>query len=78
MKKPVAETTDVRALLAELERLGTTKRRDDLAPRYGIHTAKAFGTTMPDIQALARRLGRDSALAAGLWEIGRASCRERV
>ena len=70
MKKPVAETTDVRALLAELERLGTTKRRDDLAPRYGIHTAKAFGTTMPDIQALARRLGRDSALAAGLWKTG--------
>ena len=61
---------DVRALLAELERLGSTKRRDDLGPRYGIHTAKAFGTTMPDIQAIARRTGRDPALAGALWKTG--------
>ena len=70
MKRPAAKGMNVRSLLAELKRLGSTKRRDDLAPRYGIHTAKAFGTTMPDIQGLARRIGRDPVVAAALWETG--------
>ena len=76
MKKPAATAArppvkeQVRTLLAELERLGSKKRRAEMATRYGIHTDKAFGTTMADMQKIARRTGRDHALAAALWETG--------
>jgi 3-methyladenine DNA glycosylase AlkD len=58
----------VAALLAELERLGTAARREEMEPRYGIATDRAFGTAMSDMQKIARRVGRDHALAAALWE----------
>jgi 3-methyladenine DNA glycosylase AlkD len=59
----------VRSLLRELERLGSEKRREEMSPRFGIHTElKAFGTTMADMQKIARRVGRDHALAAALWD----------
>jgi len=58
----------VRSLIAELERLGTPARREEMEPRYGIATDKAFGTAMSDMQKMARRIGRDHALAAALWE----------
>ena len=66
---PVAE--EVGSLLAELGRLGSKKRRDEMASRYGIHTKmQAFGVAMADMQKIARRSGRDHALAAALWETG--------
>ena len=77
MKNPVAKTKsppsgEIRALLAELKRLGSAKWRDEMAERYGIRTGttKVFGTTMADIQKIARRVGRDHARAAALWESG--------
>ena len=50
-------------LLTELERLGTKKRREEMATRYGIHAKKAWGVSMSDMQKLAKRTGRDHALA---------------
>ena len=41
-----------------------------MAPRYGIVTDKAIGVPMARIQAVAKALGRDHALAAALWETG--------
>ena len=41
-----------------------------MAPRYGIVTDKAIGVPMAKIQAVAKALGRDHALAAALWETG--------
>jgi 3-methyladenine DNA glycosylase AlkD len=39
--------------------------------RYGINTARAVGGwRLPDLQALARRIGRDHRLAAQLWRSG--------
>ena len=61
---------NVQPLLVELESLSTAKRRDEMGPRYGIHTDKAFGVSMADLQKIARRIGRDHALAAALWETG--------
>ena len=60
----------VALLLAELKRLGTRQRREEMATRYGIHTSKAFGVAMSEMQKIARRLGRDHALAAALWNTG--------
>lgn len=60
----------VHALVAELGRLGTKKRREEMGPRYGIHTEKAFGVSMAAMQKLAKCVGRDHALAAALWKTG--------
>lgn len=38
--------------------------------RYGIDTRRALGVTVTELRALARRLGRDHQLAAGLWDSG--------
>jgi 3-methyladenine DNA glycosylase AlkD len=59
----------VAAALAWLEHRGTRTHRDGLT-RYAIHTDKAFGVPMADIQALGKRLGRRQALAAPLWASG--------
>jgi 3-methyladenine DNA glycosylase AlkD len=62
--------TDAKAVLRELEQLGDARTRDGLQPRYGITAPKAFGVPMARIQSLAKRLGRDHALAQALWQTG--------
>jgi 3-methyladenine DNA glycosylase AlkD len=75
-RKPAAATpaprdvdAQVRLALAWLERRGSKKNRDGMA-RYGIVAKKAFGVSMATMQTLARRLGRDHALAQALWRTG--------
>jgi 3-methyladenine DNA glycosylase AlkD len=57
------------AALAELEQMSTEHDRENLA-RFGITAPKAFGVSMANIQALAKRLGRSHDLAAALWDTG--------
>ena len=59
----------VREALAALEASSTKRDRDNLA-RFGITAKKAFGVSMANIQALAKRLGRSHELAAALWKTG--------
>lgn len=59
----------VRQSLASLEQMRTRKDRDNLK-RFGIDAEQAFGVSMANIQRLAKRLGRDHALAAALWKTG--------
>jgi 3-methyladenine DNA glycosylase AlkD len=59
----------VQAALAALEEMSTAHDRENLA-RFGITASKAFGVSMANVQALAKRLGRDHELAAALWETG--------
>jgi 3-methyladenine DNA glycosylase AlkD len=59
----------VTEVLAWLERRGTARNRDGMA-RYGIVAPKVFGVSMATMQSLAKRLGRDHALAQALWETG--------
>ena len=56
--------------LAALEAEASPQIRADMAPRYGIVTDNALGVPMARMQAIAKRLGRDHALAAALWETG--------
>jgi 3-methyladenine DNA glycosylase AlkD len=60
----------VAGVLAELKKLGDPGTRDELGTRYGITAAKAFGVSMAKIQSLAKRIGRDHALARALWDTG--------
>jgi 3-methyladenine DNA glycosylase AlkD len=67
---PATTEERVAAALAALEADASPKIRDEMAPRYGIVTDRAFGVPMAKMQALARRLGRDHALAEALWASG--------
>jgi 3-methyladenine DNA glycosylase AlkD len=57
------------AVLAELRALGSEENRAGQA-RFGINTTRAFGVSMVSLRPLARRLKRNHALAASLWESG--------
>ncbi len=61
---------DVQAALAWLEKHGTARYRDQLSARFAIHTEKACGTSMTDVKALARTIGKDHELAQALWNTG--------
>ena len=65
-------TTDHRLALAlaTLEAHASPKVRAEMAPHYGIVTDRAMGVPMARMQALAKDLGRDHALAAALWASG--------
>ena len=58
------------AALAALEAHASPKVRADMGPRYGIVTDRALGVPMAKMQAVAKPLGRDHALAAALWDTG--------
>jgi 3-methyladenine DNA glycosylase AlkD len=55
--------------LAALEALGTEEGRAGMA-RYGIVAKKVYGVSVANVRALAKRLGRDHALADELWRTG--------
>ena len=54
-------------MIRELNRMSDRSRLAGME-RYGIATGKALGVSVPDLRALARSLGRDHELAAGLWD----------
>jgi len=59
----------VQVALATLEAMSTKRDRENLS-RFGITAGRAYGVSMANIQALARRLGRSHDLAAALWLTG--------
>jgi 3-methyladenine DNA glycosylase AlkD len=61
---------DAQAVLASLERVGSAKVREDMSTRYGIHTNKAFGVMMRDMQKVAKSVGVNHELALALWDTG--------
>lgn len=68
MKGPPLQE-EVQAALTWLERKSTKRDRENLA-RFGIPAKNAFGVSIKNIQALAKRLGRNHELAAALWKTG--------
>jgi 3-methyladenine DNA glycosylase AlkD len=60
---------ELRTALTELKRAGSQANREGMA-RYAIPSDNAFGVTMPRIQALGRKLGRNHDLAKALWDTG--------
>jgi 3-methyladenine DNA glycosylase AlkD len=61
---------EVKAVLASLKGLSSGRIREEMSSRYGIVTQDAYGVRMRDLQAVAKQLGRDHALALALWETG--------
>jgi 3-methyladenine DNA glycosylase AlkD len=67
-RKPARQWT-CRDCLARLRRLGSRKNLRGMA-RFGVRAKRAYGVAQPKMDALARRIGRDHRLAAGLWRSG--------
>lgn len=59
----------VQAALQWLKAHSTKANRDGMA-RYAIPSDHAYGVAMRDIKALGKTLGRNQALAVGLWDTG--------
>lgn len=70
--KPAPTTTtvdqQVAAALLWLKQHGSKQRRDEMGPRYGVHTDKAWGVAMADMLKYARQIGRNHELALALWD----------
>ena len=60
----------VEAVLDALRAQASATTLAEMGPRYGIVADQAMGVPMARMQALAKRLGRDHALAAALWDTG--------
>lgn len=56
-------------ILRELEALGSEANRAGMS-RFGITTERAYGVSMGTLRTLAKRIGRDHALAQELWASG--------
>ena len=70
-KAAAAKAPDVRAIVAELKRAGSSQYKIDMAKRYGIVTkAPVYGTTVATLRAMAKRIGYDHVLAEQLWSTG--------
>jgi 3-methyladenine DNA glycosylase AlkD len=69
MTKEAPVAAQARDAIAALKKKGSKKGRDAMA-RYAIPSDKAFGVGMKDIQALAKQLGKNHALAGALWDSG--------
>lgn len=62
---------DAAAVLAEIKRGGSAAYKADMAKRYGIVTkAPVYGLAVGTMREMAKRLGRDHALAEALWKSG--------
>jgi len=61
--------TEAESAVEWLKRRGTKAGRDGMA-RYNLPSDRALGVAMRDVQALAKRLGRDHDLALALWDTG--------
>jgi 3-methyladenine DNA glycosylase AlkD len=59
----------VREILRWIERRGSKRNVEGMA-RYAIVANKVYGVSMTALKQLAKRLGRDHALAAALWDTG--------
>jgi 3-methyladenine DNA glycosylase AlkD len=59
---------DIKDILRRFERIGDPSLVVGMA-RFGIRTKKAYGVKMPVLKDMAKQIGKDHALALGLWAI---------
>ena len=69
VESAIAPTAD--EVLVELRKNASAKFRADMSTRYGIVTkAEAYGTPVAALKKIAKKIGRDHALAEALWQTG--------
>ncbi len=67
---PVDLKSQVKSIMAKLEGLATPKIRDEMGPRYGVHTDKAYGIAVGTLHKVAKEIGKNHELAVALWDTG--------
>lgn len=67
-------TSDVKQLLAWMERTGTKRNREGMA-RYAIPSDKAFGVSVGALKQKSKTLGKSHDLASDLWKTDRYEAR---
>lgn len=67
--KSKADGSKAAEVVNSLKRLGSPEAKEQMK-RYGTYTEKAFGVPVSQMQAIAKKLGRDHQLALDLWETG--------
>lgn len=60
---------NVSEIMDELRALASEQNREGMA-RFGIQAEQALGVSVPQLRQLARRIGRQHALAQELWDTG--------
>lgn len=73
-RKRALAPASVEGVLAWLERRGSEKNRQGMA-RYAIPSEKAYGVSVAELRAHAKRLGKSHELAAALWATDRYEAR---
>src|SRR5262245_57169616 len=66
---PRRRANEVESVITSLKRVASKRYRAGMA-RFGLPSDNALGVPVGSIQKLAKRLGRDHALAAALWDTG--------
>lgn len=64
---------EVGAVLHEMRRVaGTVDHQATIEgmQRFGVHATEVIGLSVPQLRTVARRIGRDQAMAEALWETG--------
>jgi 3-methyladenine DNA glycosylase AlkD len=61
--------TEVQRVLNWLKRRSSARNREGMA-RYGLYSKNTLGVSVANIRVLAKRLGRNHALALALWDTG--------
>jgi 3-methyladenine DNA glycosylase AlkD len=61
--------TEVQRVLTWLKRRSSARNREGMA-RYGLYSNNTLGVSVANIRVLAKRLGRNHALALALWDTG--------
>ncbi len=56
-------------ILSKLKSMGDPKAAEGMA-KFGINTKKAYGVSIPNVRALAKKIGKDHNLAKRLWLSG--------
>lgn len=69
----ITRDSDVATVLEALEELGTEQNRK-VYPRHGI-TSPMSGVSFGNLSKICKKLGRNNALAEGLWQSGHADAR---
>ncbi len=68
-KKRVKSEFTLDSVLAELKAKGNPRVIEGMA-RYGIHTSKAYGVSVPQLRDISRKIGQNHELALRLWTTG--------
>jgi 3-methyladenine DNA glycosylase AlkD len=65
----MAQSSELKAILAEMRALAEPAKREGME-RFGIDATAALGLNVPQVRAIARKVGKNQPLAEELWATG--------